>query len=231
MNINTSLSSGLNPKTVKPKLPVDDPKSPPAPSNLEQNSKPIPKQAEIESKSENFVSSLVKDTKYESAFGKESLDFSNMTLNEFHQVVKSVMAIDADYTAKYGSDEPQRFSKLGNPLISRKRESLLDLGMTLEILSYGEGDVDPDKKIDVMAYFSDRSTSLIEKAKTQPDIYSTPARHSQELLGTLDKYFSEQAILEHQEQAVQLLEAENQSHIPQNKEPKQSKEPKVDLYI
>ena len=148
---------------------------------------------------------LVINTEYEAAFKQSPPDFSNMSLNDFHAIVKSVMAIDKEHENKFGSDEPVRIGKSGNPLISLKRAAMLELSATLEILSYGEGSIDSDEKIDVLSYFENRARKNTELAKVQPQIYSEPARHGKELVGTLDRYFSEQAFIEYTEKAKTLL--------------------------
>ena len=97
-----------------------------------------------------FDLSLIEGSAYEQIFKKKDLDFSNMSINELHSIVKNVNDMQWEYTQKYGSDEPIRLGKSGNPIISRKMEKMHDLESTLEILSYGKGDVDPDKKIDTI---------------------------------------------------------------------------------
>ena len=148
---------------------------------------------------------LVTNTEYEAAFKQSPPDFSNMSLNDFHAIVKSVMAIDKEHENKFGSDEPIRIGKSGNPLISLKRAAMLELSATLVILSYGEGSIDPDEKIDVLSYFENRAIKDAELAKVKPQIYSEPARHGKELVGILNKYFSEHAFVEYKEKAITLL--------------------------
>ena len=68
-----------------------------------------------------------------------------MSIKELHSIVKNVNEMEREYTQKYDSDEPVRLGKSGNPIISKKREDMNSLESKLRILSYGGGDVDPDK--------------------------------------------------------------------------------------
>lgn len=211
MNINVKVNAGLHQPPARQQQ-----------DNSAQNEKPLPqantakapltKNNNPAEQDTNDLANALNNSKYAAAFDTSTLDFSNMTINEFHQVVKAVIEIDRDHDDEFGSEEPTRLSANGNELISHKRSALLDLGATLEILSYGEGDIDPNEKIDVLQYFEKRSENLTSMAKTQPKIYSTPAAHSRELVQTLDNYFTEDALLKHQEQAMELLEKAESSN-------------------
>jgi hypothetical protein len=204
MNINSSTRGLFNIASASTK--VNSTHSVSAPDSSEKTDGHLTSQLPQSKQTNSSLASQIKDSQYQAAFGDTSLDFSNMTIKEFHQVVKAVIEIDRDHEDKYGSTEPKRFGNNGNELISDKRSALLDLDITLEILSYGEGSVDPDEKINVMEYFANRKDKLTSMAETQPEIYANRATHSQELVQTMDEYFSEQALLEHQEQALRLLQ-------------------------
>lgn len=223
MNISSSKTVLLN--TASTSTKVNSTHSEPAPNRSRKTDGQLTVQSSQSNQPSSSLASQIKDSKYQAAFGDTSLDFSNMTIKEFHQVVKAVIEIDRDHEDKYGSTEPKRFSSNGNELISHKRSALLDLGMTLEILSYGEGDVDPDEKINVMEYFANRADKLTAMADTQPDIYATRATHSRELVQTMDKYFSEQALLEHQEQALKLLKD------AKDKDEDTARDNEIDVYV
>ncbi|WDE10013.1 hypothetical protein [Thalassomonas haliotis] len=155
----------------------------------------------------SFDLSLIEGSAYEQIFKKEDLDFSNMSINDLHTLVKNVNDMEREYTQKYGSDEPMRTGKSGNPIISKKREDMLDLEATLKILSYGGGDVDPDKKIDTVEYFSNRSEQLDERAQESPErqTYNVAATYMKELMNTFDKFISDDTFDLYKEKAALLL--------------------------
>lgn len=203
MNINSSTGDFFSIASDSTKVRSTHSKSEPN-SSKEADGQVTSQLARSNQASSSFASQI-KGSQYQAVFGDASLDFANMTIKEFHQVVKAVIKINRDHEDKYGSTDPKRFNNNGNELISDKRSALLDLNITLEILSYGEGDVDPDEKINIMEYFANRKDKLTTMAKTQPEIYANRATYSKELVQTLDEYFSEQALLKYQEQALELI--------------------------
>ena len=162
-----------------------------------------------------FDLSLIEGSAYEQIFKKEDLDFTNMSTNELHNIVKNVNDMQWEYTQKYGSDEPVRLGRYGNPIISKKREDMLNLESKLEILSYGGGDVDPDKKIDIMEYFANSSEKLdkltIEYPKRQD--YSVAASYMKEIINTFDRFMSDDTFDLYQERAARLLTDEKKIDI------------------
>ncbi|OUR61265.1 hypothetical protein A9Q74_10140 [Colwellia sp. 39_35_sub15_T18] len=176
-------------------------------SNLKANLSTINLYPKEKQDNKIFDSSLIEGSAYEQIFKKKDLDFSNMSINELHSIVKNVNDMQWEYTQKYGSDEPIRLGKSGNPIISRKMEKMHDLESTLEILSYGKGDVDPDKKIDTIEYFSHRSEKLDQRAKEYPErqTYQVSASYMKEIINTLDKFISDDTFNLYQEKAALLL--------------------------
>ncbi len=154
-----------------------------------------------------FDSSLIEGSAYEKVFKKEELNFSNMSIKELHSIVKNVNEMEREYTQKYDSDEPVRLGKSGNPIISKKREDMNSLESKLRILSYGGGDVDPDKKINVMEYFSNSSEKLDGLAKEYPErqTYQVRASYMKEIINTFDKFISDDTFDLYQEKAALLL--------------------------
>lgn len=165
--------------------------------------------------SNTFDLSLIEGSVYEQIFKREELDFSNMSINELHTIVKNVNYMEQEYTEKYGSDEPIRLGRSGNPIISRRREDMLDLEGTLRVLSFGEGNVDPDKKIDVVAYFSNESKQLDERAKEYPErqTYNVAAAYMKEIIHTFDNFISGDTFDMYKEKAALLLTDENKVDI------------------
>jgi len=154
-----------------------------------------------------FDSSIIEGSAYEKIFKKEELDFSNMSIKELHSIVKNVNKMEREYTQKYDNDEPVRLGKSGNPIISQKREDMNSLESKLRILSYGRGDVDPDKKINVIEYFSNSSEKLDGLAKEYPErqTYQVRASYMKDIINTFDKFISDDTFDLYQEMAALLL--------------------------
>ena len=154
-----------------------------------------------------FDLSLIEGSAYEQIFKNEDLDFSNMSTNELHRIVKNVNDMDWEYRQKYGSDEPIRLGKSGNPIISKEREDMNSLQAKLEVISYGTGNIDPDKKMDIMEYFSNSSEKLDALAKEFPErqAYQVRATYMKEIINTFDKFISDDAFASYQEKAALLL--------------------------
>jgi hypothetical protein len=162
-----------------------------------------------------FDLSLIEDSAYAQIFKKEDLDFTNMSTNELHNIVKNVNEMQWEYTQKYGSDEPIRLGRYGNPIISKKREDMLNLESKLRILSYGGGDVDPDKKIDIMEYFSSSSEKWDKLAKEYPErqTYQVRASYIKEIINTFDRFMSDDTFDLYQEKAARLLTDEKKIDV------------------
>jgi len=162
-----------------------------------------------------FDLSLIEGSAYEQIFKKEDLDFTDMSINEFHRIVKNVNDMEWEYTQKYGSDEPIRLGRYDNPIISKKREDMNNLQGTLEVLSYGTGNVDPKKKINIIEYFSNSSEESDKLAKEYPkrQDYSVAASYMKEILNTLDRFVSDDTFDLYQEKAILLLTDEKKIDV------------------
>ncbi|MBQ4845056.1 hypothetical protein [Pseudoalteromonas sp. MMG005] len=155
----------------------------------------------------DFDLTLVKGSAYEQIFNKEDLDFSNMSLNELYSLVQDVNAMHREYAKEHGNDEPTRIGRFGTPIISKEREALLDLEGTLEVLSFGDGRVDPNEKIDVAAYFSNQAELATAQAKAAPerDDYSISASYMKEIRNTVGKFILDDTFELYKEKAAVLL--------------------------
>lgn len=162
-----------------------------------------------------FDLSLIEGSAYEQIFKKEDLDFSNMSINELHSIVKNVNDMEREYIQKYGSNEPIRLGKSGNPIISKRIENMLDLEGTLEVLSFGGGNVHPDKKIDITEYFSNSSKESDKLAKEYPkrQDYRVAASYMKEIINTFDKFTSDDSFDLYQKKAVSLLTDKNKIDV------------------
>jgi len=214
MKINTNLPPALFESKVSISKNSDDKKlknfsAETSQSGLKTNTNTIDFNNKIKERNdgEAFDSSLFEGSAYEIIFKKEELDFSNMSKNELYSIVKNVNEMEWEYTQKYGSDEPVRLGKSGNPIISKKREDMLGLEAKLEILSYGGGSVDPNEKINIMEYFSNSSEKLDDLAKEHPERqdYQASASHMKEIINTFDKFISDDSFYFFQEKAALLL--------------------------
>ncbi|OUR63453.1 hypothetical protein A9Q74_01015 [Colwellia sp. 39_35_sub15_T18] len=162
-----------------------------------------------------FDLSLIEGSAYEQIFRKEDLDFTNMSTNELHSIVKNVNEMQWEYTQKYGSDEPIRLGRYGNPIHSEKREDMLNLESKLRILSYAGGNVDPDKKIDIMEYLSNSSENSDKLAKEYPNRqdYRVAASYMKEIINTFDRFMSDDTFDLYQEKAARLLTDEKKIDV------------------
>ncbi|NRB23058.1 hypothetical protein [Shewanella sp.] len=160
-------------------------------------------------------SSLIEGSAYEQIFKKDDLDFSNMSINELYSIVKKVNEMEWKYTQKHGSDEPTRLDKSGNPIISKRREDMNNLQATLEVLSFGGGNVDPDKNIDTIEYFSNSSKESDKLAKEYPkrQDYRVASSYMKEIINTLDKFISEDSFYLYQKKAALLLTDNNKVDV------------------
>ncbi|MCF7498946.1 hypothetical protein [Pseudoalteromonas sp. L1] len=160
-----------------------------------------------EKETKPFDSSLNKSSAYEEIFKLKELDFSNMSIKELYNIVKNVNEVEKKYARTYGDDEPVRLGKSGNPIISRHTEDMNSLEAKLSILSYGKGNIDPDKKINVMEYFSSSSEELDSLTKEFPDNpnYQVRASFMKEIINTFDKFISDDSLDLYQEKATLLL--------------------------
>ena len=160
-----------------------------------------------EKETKPFDSLLNKGSAYEEIFKLKELDFSNMSIKELYSIVKNVNEVEKKYARTYGDDEPVRLGKSGNPIISRHTEDMNSLEAKLSILSYGKGNIDPDKKINVMEYFSSSSEKLDSLAKEFPDNpnYQVRASFMKEIINTFDKFISDDSFDLYQEKATLLL--------------------------
>lgn len=160
-----------------------------------------------EKETKPFDSLLNKGSAYEEIFKLKELDFSNMSIKELYSIVKNVNEVEKKYARTYGDDEPVRLGKSGNPIISRHTEDMNNLEAKLSILSYGKGNIDPDKKINVMEYFSSSSEKLDSLAKEFPDNpnYQVRASFMKEIINTFDKFISDDSFDLYQEKATLLL--------------------------
>ena len=154
-----------------------------------------------------FDDALIEKSKYKDTFKREGIDFSNMSTNELYTLVKEIIEIDMEYTKKYGSDEPVRYGKSGKPIISQKLDDMTNLAGTLEILSYGKGDVDPNEKINVMEYFSNRSEMADNFVKENPQRQTANVRshYVKQLVNTLDNFVSDENFNSYKDKAILLL--------------------------
>ncbi|MGL1959555.1 MAG: hypothetical protein OCD00_19935 [Colwellia sp.] len=222
VNINSLQTRLGNKTTVFPKSNNENFKSTSEQKNITTSSPKVDLSATdsySKKKQENntFDSSLIEGSAYEKIFKKEDLNFSNMSINELYSIVKSVNDMEREYIQKYGSNEPIRLGKSGNPIISKRIENMLDLEGTLEVLSFGGGNVDPNKKIDIIEYFSNSSEESDKLAKEYPkrQNYRVAASYMKEIINTLDKFISDDTFNSYQVQAISLL----------------TNEKKVDVYI
>ena len=160
-----------------------------------------------EKETKPFDSLLNKGSAYEEIFKLKELDFSNMSIKELYSIVKNVNEVEKKYARTYGDDEPVSLGKSGNPIISRHTEDMNSLEAKLSILSYGKGNIDPDKKINVMEYFSSSSEKLDSLAKEFPDNpnYQVRASFMKEIINTFDKFISDDSFDLYQEKATLLL--------------------------
>jgi hypothetical protein len=184
-------------------------------SSLKTNLSTIDPYPKEKQDNNTFDLSLIEDSAYAQIFKKEDLDFTNMSTNELHNIVKNVNEMQWEYTQKYGSDEPIRLGRYGNPIISKKREDMLNLESKLRILSYGGGDVDPDKKIDIMEYFSSSSEKWDKLAKEYPErqTYQVRASYIKEIINTFDRFMSDDTFDLYQEKAARLLTDEKKIDV------------------
>ncbi|NMM40896.1 hypothetical protein [Pseudoalteromonas arctica] len=128
--------------------------------------------------------SLIEGSAYATLFKNDEFDFTNMSTNELHYIVKTANDMDREYTQKFGSEEPVRRDQAGNPIISRKREEMLNLESKLNILSFGGGNVDPDEKINIKEYLTTSSKQSDNEAKNYPErsTYQVRASYMKEII-------------------------------------------------
>ncbi|TMO02915.1 hypothetical protein [Pseudoalteromonas sp. S558] len=213
MKINSNLLSIQLERKVTLSKNIDDEKQKALSSEVRQNSldgEKISQQdpnVKDEKENKNFDSSLNKSSAYQEIFKLKELDFSNMSIKELYNIVRNVNEMEKKYTMTYGDDEPVRLGKLGNPIISKHTEDMNSLEAKLSILSYGKGNVDPDKKINVLEYLSSSSEKLENLTKEFPDNlnYQVRASFMKEIINTFDKFISDDSLDVYQEKATLLL--------------------------
>lgn len=151
--------------------------------------------------------SLIEGSAYATLFKNDEFDFTNMSTNELHYIVKTANDMDREYTQKFGSEEPVRRDQAGNPIISRKREEMLNLESTLNILSFGGGNVDPDEKINIKEYLTESSKQSDNEAKNYPErsTYQVRASYMKEIINTFNNFISDDTLKLYQEKATKLL--------------------------
>lgn len=151
--------------------------------------------------------SLIEGSAYATLFKNDEFDFTNMSTNELHYIVKTANDMDREYTQKFGSEEPVRRDQAGNPIISRRREEMLNLESTLNILSFGGGNVDPDEKINIKEYLTESSKQSDNEAKNYPErsTYQVRASYMKEIINTFNNFISDDTFRLYQEKATKLL--------------------------
>lgn len=152
--------------------------------------------------------SLIEGSAYATLFKNDEFDFTNMSTNELHYIVKTANDMERKYTQKFGSEEPtKRRDQAGNPIISRKREEMLNLESKLNILSFGGGNVDPDEKINIKEYLTASSKQSDNDAKDYPErsTYQVRASYMKEIINTFNNFISDDTFKLYQEKATKLL--------------------------
>lgn len=151
--------------------------------------------------------SLIEGSAYATLFKNDEFDFTNMSTNELHYIVKTANDMDREYTQKFGSEEPVRRDQAGNPIISRRREEMLNLESKLNILSFGGGNVDPDEKINIKEYLTESSKQSDNEAKNYPErsTYQVRASYMKEIINTFNNFISDDTFKLYQEKATKLL--------------------------
>ena len=164
---------------------------------------------------EAFDPTLIEEGKYKDLFSENGHNFSEMSINELYDLVKKFNELDREYSQEFSDKEEVRYGKSGNQIISEQRSDMLDLMITLEILSYGEGDVDPNEKINLVEYFNERSDKLEKSAIAHPerDTYQTRSTHSKKLIDTFEKFTSDESLNTYKEKAFSLLNAQKKVDI------------------
>ena len=164
---------------------------------------------------EAFDPTLIEEGKYKDLFSENGHNFSEMSINELYDLVKKFNELDREYSQEFSDKEEVRYGKSGNQIISEQRSDMLDLMITLEILSYGEGDVDPNEKINLVEYFNERSDKLEKSAVAHPerDTYQTRSAHSMKLIDIFEKFTSDESLNTYKEKAFSLLKAQKKVDI------------------